>query len=136
MFAKKMQDNPVKVGTVDLGENLDFIAKFHLRTKNNNLLFFEDGWYYNYTGKAQSREMLGVVEEKAYLMYDRRSYLEPSLPVKVYRTLRRYVVYLNLDGVYSVPILISFYLVIRFIINKIRGHKVEENKNEDKEKKE
>ena len=69
-------------------------------------------------------------------MYDRRSYLEPSILVKVYRTIRRYVIYLDLDGVYSIPILISVYLVLRFIINKLRGHKVEESKNEDKEKKE
>ena len=52
MFAKKMQGHAVKVGTVNLQESLDLIPKFHLRVKNNNLLFFEDGWYYNYTGKS------------------------------------------------------------------------------------
>ena len=81
--------------------------------------------------------MLGVVEEKAYLMYDRRSYREASMLVKGYRLVRRYAAYLNIDdGKYMIPILILFLLAFRFIIHKIRGHKVEEIKNEDKEKKE
>ena len=82
---------------MNLQENIDLFHRFHLRAKSNNILYFEDGWYYNYTGKAQSRELIGVIEEKAYLMYDRRSYLEPGFLSKGYRLVRRYAGYLGID---------------------------------------
>jgi hypothetical protein len=94
MFAKKMKDSDrkVNIGLVNLAEEPGLMSRFRLVQQKPNLLWFENGFYYNYTGKSFPRELVQVAEQNAYLMYDRRSYIDDaSETVKAFREAKRSV---------------------------------------------
>lgn len=71
----KSKDLPLNVGKINLSENLKLVKRYRI-SSFPTFLYFTDGRYYNYTGRAETPSLIDAYEKKTYLMYDRHDFIE------------------------------------------------------------